>query len=136
SSRVARTLKAWRPPYIIGIDRHVTVKGRRYPHHFDFVAVASSDNGHATSALKLLPPTYSGLVQAERYAYLVLDLEGTSYDAWKRMAVLTKVETWPLKALQMVRDLSSTTLELRTGEEPLINERLPGKMGSMVEAQN
>jgi hypothetical protein len=135
SSRVAKTLNVWRPPYIIGIDRRVTVKGQRFPHHFDFVAVASSDNGHPTSAIKLLPPTYSGQVQAERYAYLVLDLERTSYDTWKRVAVLTKAETWPIKALHMVRDLSNATLELRTGEEPSIREQLREKMNLVIAGQ-
>jgi hypothetical protein len=134
SSRVGRALKAWQPPYIIGIDRRVTVKGRKYPHNFDYVAVASSDNGHRTGAIKLLPPTYSGLVQAERYAYLALDLEPTIYNSWRRMAVVTKIETWPLKALAMVRDLSSATLELRTGEESLISEQLPPKMDGLVAA--
>lgn len=128
SSRVAKTLNAWRPPYIVGIDRGVIVRGHRYPHRLDFVAVASSDNGHPTSAIKLLPPTYSGQVQAERYAYLVLDLEQTAYESWKRVAVLTKAETWPIKALHMVRELSHATLELRTGEEPSIREQLPEKM--------
>jgi hypothetical protein len=132
SSRVGKALSVWRPPYIVAIDRRVTVKGRRFPHHFDFVAVASSDNGHPTSAIKLLPPTYSGLVQAERYAYLALDLEGTSYDAWKRLAVLTKAETWPIRALQMVRALSTETLELRSGEEPSIREQLPEKMNLAI----
>lgn len=132
SSRVAKTLNVWRPPYIVGIDRGVTVRGRRYPHRLDFVAVASSDNGHPTSAVKLLPPTYSGQVQAERYAYLVFDLERTSYETWKRVAVLTKVETWPIRALQMVRELSNATLELRTGEEPSIREQLPEKMNLAV----
>lgn len=135
SSRVAKTLNVWRPTFIISIDRGVTVRGRRYPHRLDFVAVASSDNGHPTSAVKLLPPTYSGQVQAERYAYLVLDLERTSYETWKRVAVLTKAETWPIKALQMVRELSNATLELRTGEEPSIREQLPEKMNLAVAAE-
>jgi hypothetical protein len=135
SSRVAKTLNVWRPAYIISIDRGITVKGRRYPHRLDFVAVASSDNGHPTSAVKLLPPTYSGQVQAERYAYLVLDLERTTYEKWKRVAVLTKAEMWPIKALQMVRELSNATLELRTGEEPSIREQLPEKMNLAVAAE-
>lgn len=136
SSRVARSLKEWQPPFISSIDRRVALKGRKYPHTYDFVAhaVQNGEQNHRTAAIKLLPPTYGGKVQAERYAFMVFDLERTPYDSWSRLAVLTKVETWPLPSIQMVRDLSRETLEVRTNEEPLIPELLPGKMNAVVAA--
>lgn len=132
SSRVNRSLKKWQPHFIRSIERRVLVKGRKFPHHFDFVAFGDAEDGHRTGAIKLLPPTYSGTVQAERYAYLVLDIEETYCDSWSRLAIMTKVETWPLPAIQMVRGLSKETLEVRSGEEVQVEEMLPSRMNNLV----
>lgn len=132
SSRVSRSLKKWQPAFITGIERAISIKGTKFPHRFDFVIYPANDREHNTTAIKLLPPTYSGTVQAERYAYLVLDIEHTPYNIWPRMVVVTKVETWPLPALQMVRGLSQGILEIRSGEENIIEEALPAQMTALV----
>jgi len=132
SSRVGRSLKKWQPSFVKSIERHVAIRGKKFPHYFDFVTFAEDEKQHHTTAVKLLPPTYSGTVQAERYAYLVLDIEETFFNAWARLAVVTKVETWPLPALEMVRGLSKEILEIRTGEEDSIEDSLPSTMNLLV----
>ncbi|MBI4166608.1 MAG: hypothetical protein HY508_12825 [Acidobacteria bacterium] len=132
SARIGRTLKSWQPPFIHSVDRRVLVKGNRFPHYFDFVTFASDEAAHHTAAIKVLPPSYGGQIQAERYAFLVLDIERTHYDHWSRFAIITKAETWPTSSIKMIAGLSKRTLELKTGEEHVVEEVLPGYMNEMV----
>lgn len=129
---INRSLKRWQPQFIRSVDRRVSVKGRKFPHFFDFVTFAADESAHHTAAIKLLPPSYGGQIQAERYAYLVIDIEGTPYHSWPRLAVVSKVETWPPAALKMIKSLSARTLELRTGEESLVTEELSKYMDALV----
>jgi hypothetical protein len=132
---VNRSLKQWRPSFVTGIDRRVTVRGRRFPHSFDFVVFPADEPIYHTTAIKLLPPSYGGQIQAERFAYLVLDIEGTPYDQWSRLAILSKVEMWPLSAIKMITSLSNRTIELRSGEEPQVETLLPSYMDQLIISQ-
>jgi hypothetical protein len=99
----------------------------------DFVAYPARE-GVPTVAMKVLAPSYSPQAQAERYGFLVLDTERTIYEQWRRIAVITKVEQWKQATLELVRSLSSRTIELHTGEERELSHLVPSDVGALVEA--
>lgn len=125
SSRISRSLRKWQPQYVQSIERQFTIQGKRFPHKFNFVIFPTDSPQHHTSAIKVLTSAYRGSVQAERYAFLVLDIENTRYYKWPRLAVITKAEAWPLSARKMVASLSERTLEVESGQEALVEQELP-----------
>ena len=132
AQKISRSLKQWQPRYIREINRGVPMKGHLFPHKFDFVAFSEDESRHPTCALQNLPPTYSARVQAERYAFLVLDIRDTYFDRWPRLAVLSKIEQWTPDAKNMVSELSTNVLEVRSDEEGQIEETLPSFMNQLV----
>lgn len=134
SARVSRTLQRWKPQYV-DIDRRKIVKGRRAEHFFDFVSHARIKEAR-TVAIKLLPPSHGPRVQADRYGFLALDIDGRSriVDRWQRLAIITRVEEWPKESLQIVRDLSADVIELETDEEHRVESLLPPKMTELTDA--
>ena len=59
------------------VDVGVGVMGKLEEHKFDFVTYA--DDPHKTVALKVISPSSSAIGQAERYGFLVLDLDETPF---------------------------------------------------------
>jgi|ERR1017187_2127013 hypothetical protein len=133
TSIIKRTFDTWNPDFIERVNARVQLKGRRTNHPVDFVAFPSRERV-ATVAVKVIAPSYSPQAQAERYGFLVLDTEGTIYEQWQKLAVVTKVEQWPKGPLALVRQLSSRTIELRTGEELSLKESIPLQVTALAVA--
>jgi hypothetical protein len=72
-------------------------------HTFDFVA----RNLQSTVAVNVLNPTSGALSRAERYGYQSLDLEGTAYGSWKKLAVIANRKIWSEEALRIVSKCSN-----------------------------
>lgn len=133
SGRVKRVLSEWRPDYIKSIEQRVPVPGRTANHVFDFVSFPKEPRNNIV-AIKILRPSYSPQAQAERYGYLSLDIEGTIANDWKKMAIITKVEQWSKTPLDIVERFSAEVLQLRSGEDEVIDNFLPAKMRRLSEA--
>ena len=128
-ARVRRSLDGWHTRSF-EIRHHVpidtaTASGTR--HAFDSVAFPTI-SGLRTVAVTVLTPGYGPPVQAARYGFLALDIKGTSYDEWPRLAVVSKADQWGGTALKIVRSFSSRTLEVPTGEDGLVEEALPKRI--------
>jgi hypothetical protein len=131
-TRVQRSLTQWKPGYVREIRRGVPVKGVRARHSFDFVSFPEDIDRTNTVAIQVLAPSHSPQAQAERYGFLVLDTEQISpYDRWKRFAIVTKVEEWGNRPLQLVQDLSQETVKLISGEEEKVEKIVPQIMESL-----
>lgn len=128
---VRRSLEAWKPAYIDLLHRVDVIGQLGASHRFDSVA-HSKDRKHKTVAVKTLAFGHGGPIQADRYGFMVLDLKGTDYFPWRRLAVIARANHWTLPALKLVRKLSADTLELRTGEESLIEKELPKRIQKLV----
>ena len=133
-SRVRRTLNKWGPSNC-AVKHRIHAKGQTpgSDHVFDSVAFFR-ESGRNTVAVKTLAPGYGPNVQARGYGFLALDLRGTTFDDWARLAVVAKVEQWPESALKMVRAHSAKTLEARSGEEDLIDRALPAYIEELATA--
>lgn len=122
---VKRTLRLYRPEEVEMRYRvPVTGSAARADHSFDAVAF-SRVTGRKSVAIKTLGTAYTPHVQNERYGFLALDIRGTDYDKWPRLAVVAKSDRWSRDELALVRRLSSKTLELKTGEDGEIDRLLP-----------
>lgn len=127
---IRRTLTKWKPPYM-DVRSNVRIKGANGADHlFDSVA-HHKDAKHRTVAVKALPFGYGATVQADRYGFLALDLKGTEYDKWRRIAVVSQSDRWPMRSLKLVRKFSADTLELRSGEEHFAAAQLIEKVSDL-----
>jgi nitrogen regulatory protein PII-like uncharacterized protein len=134
-TRVQRSLTQWKPGYVREIRKGVRVKGRRARHTFDFVSFPEDVDRANTVAIQVLAPSHSSQAQAERYGFLVLDTEQLApYETWKRFAIVTKVEEWGDRSLQLVQDLSQQTVKLASGEEEKVEKMVPQIMESLSKA--
>ena len=123
SSHVKRAMTQWRPR-ALEIRANVRVTGANGADHlFDSVA-HNKDAKRRTVAIKTLPFGYGARVQADRYGLMVLDIKGTEFDKWRRLAVISQVDRWPMPSLELVRKFSANTLELRAGEEHFADAQL------------
>ena len=130
-----RSLTQWKPRYVREIRKGVTVKGRKARHTFDFVSFPEDVDRANTVAVQVLAPSHSRQAQAERYGFLVLDTEQLPpYDRWKRFAIVTKIEEWGDRPLQLVQDLSQETVKLVSGEEERIEKIIPQIMENLSKA--
>ncbi|MGB8061100.1 MAG: DUF1828 domain-containing protein [Candidatus Sulfotelmatobacter sp.] len=133
--RVERSLERWKPNYVREIRRRVPVKGRKARHTFDFVSFPEDADRSNTVAIQVLAPSHSPQAQAERYGFLVLDTEQLApYETWKRFSIVTKVEEWGDRPLQLVQDLSQETVKLVSGEEEKIERMVPQIMEDLSKA--
>lgn len=129
--QVKRAMRRWNPSFL-DVDVNVRIKGANGADHlFDCVA-HHKDAKHQTVAIKTLPFGYGARVQADRYGFMVLDVKGTLYDKWRRLAVVSQVERWPLPSLKIVRKFSARTLELRSGEDNFKDEQLTDHVREMA----
>jgi hypothetical protein len=134
-ARVTRTLDRWRPD-TVDLQRRVPVKGRNQNvvHTFDFVAFRR-DLNRRNVAVKVLTPTYSANVQAQRYGFLALDLEHSLAGEWPRLAIVSKADEWAPGALELVRSFSAHTVEVPGQDsEHRIERDLPQIMESIAAA--
>jgi len=112
------------PPPNMTVQFGVVAKGGgAREHKFDAVAFPLVRD-LSTVAVKTLGTAYPPNVQTERFGYIALNLRGTLYDNWRKLTVIARAELWPFEHLRAVRDLSHLTIELRTGDEDQIAERL------------
>lgn len=131
--RVKHALEQWRPPYIRDIQYRFEVRGKKASHSFDFVTFPT-DSQHKSTALRILKPSSNPQAQAERYGFLALDIEGTIYGSWNRFAIITKADLWTKGPLSLIRSLSTKTIEVRSGEEDSLGERIPSVMDDLDQA--
>ncbi len=131
--RVKQALEQWRPAYIRDIHARFIVKGKKAKHSFDFVTFPT-DSKHKSTALRILKPSSSPQAQAERYGFLALDIEGTTYGEWNRFAIITKAEQWTKGPRLLIRSLSTKTIEVRSGEEDSLGESIPSVMDEFDQA--
>jgi len=133
SALVRRTLTKWQPESV-DLKHHVRVKGMASPNHlFDSVAFPRDGRTQAV-AIRTLGTAYRPEIQTARYGFAALDLEGTPYSKWRRVAVVAKVEKWPAGSLETVRRLSSLTIEVNTGDEDRISRLLPTYVSDLLAA--
>ena len=131
---VKRTLDSWKPDHV-ELKHRLSVRGQTpgATHTFDSVAF-SKLSGNRAVAVKALALGYGPPVQADRYGFLVLDIRGTEYDKWQRLAVVSKAEQWPANVLKQVRSLSAKTLEVRSGDDLEIERLLPSYVEELAVA--
>ena len=72
--------------------------------------------------------------QAQRYGFLVYDIQGTAAAEWQKLAIVAKVDEWTQSALQLVRELADDVIVLDTDHEEHIEQVLPGKMTELTAA--
>jgi hypothetical protein len=65
------------------------------------------------------------LEQARGYGFMAYDLEGTQFEFWPRIAVVTRAEDWTENALDLVRKSATSVLVVETGKEETIEKLLP-----------
>lgn len=130
-TRIERGLSAWKTPYPCKIERNVRVKGNKASHMFDFVSYPQIENRQPI-AVKVLTPSDDPLGKAREYGFLVYDTEKTYFERWLRLAILTKADKWSRNARHLVASLSTATVEIDTGEEHTIEQRLPATLNQIA----
>lgn len=130
-SRIERGLKIWKSPYETRVQRKVQVKGLRATHLLDFVCYARDENREPI-AIKILRPSDDSLAKAREYGFLVYDTERTMFERWLKLAVMTKADKWRSSARQLIASLSTSTLEVETGDEESLERRIPDALDQMA----
>ena len=97
--------------------------GRRV-HKFDYLAHPARDDARNV-AVQVLSRTHAANMQARSYGFLVLDIKGTRYDSWPRIAVVSNAEAWDRESLELVTSLSAETLAVQTGHATPVIGALP-----------
>ncbi len=123
-SRVEQGLKTWQAPYPTRIERKVQVKGLRATHVLDFVCYSQKETREPI-AIKILRPSDDSLAKAREYGFMVYDTEKTMFEHWLRLAVMTKADKWRSSAKQLIASLSTSTLEVESGDEGSLERRVP-----------
>lgn len=134
SGRVGRALRDWQPPSVEIRRRHLVVGRMGVEHFFDFVSMPRTAAVARTVCIKLLPPSVGPSWQVSRYGFTVLDIEGTTEASWPRLAIISKSEEWPSRAVATIQSLSEEVILLRTGEEGRIERVLPDTMTRLTKA--
>lgn len=101
---------------------------------FDHVAVPAGDSadGAREVAVQVLSRTHAPRIQAERYGFLVLNIKGTRYDSWPRIAVVSNADAWSRSALRLVESLSAKTVAVRTGDAADTLSALPSQIEQLA----
>jgi uncharacterized protein DUF1828 len=128
---VERGFNAWRAPYSHTIQSKVQVKGQRANHIFDFVSYPNVERRQPI-AVKILRPSDDALAKAREYGFLVYDTEKTYFERWLRVAIMTKSDRWTKNAKQLVASLSTSTLEVETGDEESLERRIPATLDQIA----
>jgi hypothetical protein len=121
---VKKTLER-NPPPNMHIQFNVAAKGgANREHRFDAVALPFRPHDLQTVAVKTLGTAYPANVQSERFLGMALDLRDTEFGKWQKLTVIPRADAWSTEHLKTVRDLSDETIELRTGQDEEVRERL------------
>jgi hypothetical protein len=121
---VKKTLER-NPPPNMHVQFGASAKGGAgREHKFDAVVLPFQDHDLRTVAIKTLGTAYPANVQSERFLGMALDLRETSFGRWQKLTVIPRADAWELKYLKTVRDLSDDTIELRTGDDEQVLDRL------------
>ena len=131
-NRVERCLTVWSAPHHYSLQRNVRVPGNKATHVFDFVSYPSDAKQREPIAIKVLTPSDDPLGKAREYGFLVLDTEKTYFENWRRLAILAKADRWSRPSKSLVASLSTATLEVDTGDEPTIEQRLPDALEQLA----
>jgi Domain of unknown function DUF1828 len=124
-SYVEKALRSWKSPYPLKIERNVRAKGQKAQHIFEFVAYPDdSSSVREPIAIKILSPSDDPKGKAREYGFLVYDTEKTYFEKWLRVAILTKADKWSKPARGLVASLSTSTVEVDSGDEDTIERRL------------
>jgi hypothetical protein len=129
--RVASGLAAWEPPFQKEIRDHVKISGRKFAHVLDFAAFAIN-TGQPPVGVKVLRPSDNPLEQARGYGFMAYDIEQTQFEEWLRLAIITKADEWSDGALSIVRNMSTATVEVGTGDESQIEKLIPQRMAEIA----
>ncbi len=127
-SMVRRTLTGWKTPEF-DIHRKFRLKGASSGalHEFDYVAASKRDAATCV-AVQVLSTTHRPTVQARMYGFLVLDIKGTEYDDWPRIAVVSNAAGWSSSLLQQVDEWSDEMIAVRAGKAAAAVRSLPAKI--------
>lgn len=69
-------------------------------------------------AISVLMPSGSAISTAERFGFKTKDLEGTSFEKWRKVAVQARSEMWSRPARDLVAKCSHAVIALNSGETP------------------
>jgi hypothetical protein len=131
ASRVEQGIRAWNAPYENRIESRFSVQGVTSKHVFDFVSFPVHVQREVI-ALKILRPGDDPISKAKEYGYLALDIRATQYEAWPRLAIMTKAEKWSKNAREIVKQHSAAMVEVETGEEESVEALIPQKLEEMA----
>lgn len=126
-TRVERGITAWNPSYPLKLEHRVRVKGTSTNHVFEFVTYPQVERREPI-AIKILRPSDDPNGKAREYGFLAYDLKQTYFASWHRLAVLTKADQWSSAARNLVAEFSSATLQVETGDESSIENRIPATL--------
>ena len=134
ANMVRRTLTRWKTPDF-DVHQKVRLKGAstRAQHAFDYVAVSTLDAA-ACVAVQVLSTTYSPRVQTHMYGFLVLDIRGTEYDSWPRIAVVTNAARWHSSQLEQIDEWSSEMVAVTSGRATAAVRALPAQIERLAYA--
>jgi hypothetical protein len=125
TNQVGRALDAWRPSFIQSIEKYVRATPQSN-YRLDYVAHAW--DGQPSCAVKIIPPTHP-MWQAERFGFIGHELSETMIlKDWLRVAIITRAETWPRKAIGIIERFSTDLIPIETGHEREIPFLVPGAM--------
>jgi len=122
--RVEAGMRAWQPPYETEIRPRVRVLGQKTEHVIDFVSFPRTAP-RTPIGVKVVRPSDNPLEQARGYGFMAYDLQNTQYEAWPRVAVVTRADEWTGNALDLVRASATTVIPVDTGKEESIDRLLP-----------
>jgi hypothetical protein len=107
------------------IKRGVTIQGDSAQHTMNFVFYPNHNGRHHPIAVKVLQPSYTPMISAQRYGFLALDIERVPfYRDWKRLAILARKSQWTQDAISLIEKHSARTLQVR-GESNSVDIRDP-----------
>jgi len=93
--------------------------------------VAHARDGTRSCAVKIVPPTHP-MWQAERYGFIGHEMNETMMlKDWFRVAILTRAETWPNKAVGLIERFSTNVVAIESGHEREIPFLVPEAMNKV-----
>jgi hypothetical protein len=122
---VKKTLER-QPPPNMHVQFGVTAKGASADHRFDALALPFDKGDLRAVAIKTLGTAYPANVQSERFLGMALDLRDTPFSRWQKLTIVPRADSWAEEHLKVVRALSDDTIELPTGaDEKVVDKLIP-----------
>ena len=100
---------------------------------FDYLAIPARDDASRV-AVQVLSRSDTLKTLADSYGFLALNIQGTDYGTWPRVAVISNAGAWDSASLNLVRRFSTMTLALSpVGREAAsVINGLPKQMGAAL----